>query len=273
MESNPLVSVVIPTRNRPAMTAAAVRSVLDGAYPNVEVIVVDGNSEDDTREVCQAAGARVIRFTQEGDHRCEQRNVGVEEARGTYVLIMDSDMTLESGVLAECVALMQSNESISALVVPEVSFGKGFWAQCKSLEKAYYQGVPWMEAARFFRRDLYLQLGGYNPALTSGEDWDLSQRAAERGALGRTVAHINHNEGSMSLWDTVKKKYYYASKFTAYTEQTESVNLGKQTSIVARYALFFSQPRLMLRHPIRWVGMIVMKTSEFGGGAIGLIFK
>lgn len=271
--NTPLVSVIIPTRNRPAMTVEAVKSVLSQTYTEVEVVVVDGNSSDNTREEVAAAGARVIHFQKDGDHRCAQRNTGVEQAKGKYVLIMDSDMTLESTVIADCVEQMFADSTLVALVVPEVSFGTGFWAECKSLEKAYYQGVPWMEAARFFPRDLYLKLGGYNSALTSGEDWDLSQRASAHGAIGRIYSHINHDEGSMSLWDTMMKKYYYASKFSAYSEQTESVNLGKQTSVVARYILFFSRPELMFRHPLHWLGMVVMKTGEFGAGAFGLIFK
>jgi glycosyltransferase involved in cell wall biosynthesis len=273
MKNKPLVSIVIPTKNRPAMTAAAVRSAIAQTYDNVEVIVVDGNSTDNTREVCSDAGAKVIHFKEEGDHRCAQRNLGVEQAKGKYVLIMDSDMTLTENVVKECVEKMEGDPSIAGLVIPEESFGEGFWAQCKALEKKFYQGVPWMEAARFYPRELYLQLGGYNPALTSGEDWDLSQRASEHGRIDRVQAHINHDEGKITLWVTIKKKYYYATKFKEYKNKTQSANVTAQTSIIKRYALFFAKPALIVTHPLQWLGMLVMKTGEFGAGATVIIRK
>lgn len=269
--STPLVSVVIPTRNRPQETLECVQSVRAQDYPNIEIVVVDGNSTDNTREVVSPVADLVIKFSEIGDHRCAQRNLGVEKAKGKYVLVIDSDMTLSTSVIRECVEKFESEENIAGIIIPEESFGIGFWAQCKALEKKFYQGVDWMEAARFYKKDLYISLGGYNPELTSGEDWDLSQRAGEHGQIARIQSYISHNEGQITLWGTMKKKYYYASKFSKYASTTKSKNIGSQTNIFQRYVIFFKKPSFIIQHPLLWTGMIVMKTGEFGAGGVGII--
>lgn len=271
--NNSLVSVIIPVRNSTKFIEACLRSIRNQSYKNIEIIVVDGNSTDDTVALASKTADLVLIYPEKGDHRSAQRNLGVSNAKGKYVLIMDSDMTLTAGVVQEAVEKMESNTDTVGIVIPEEAFGVGFWAKCKALEKKYYQGVPWMEAARFYQKELYLEIGGYDTELTSGEDWDLSQRMSEKGKIDRVKSHIMHDEGHISLLGTVKKKFYYASRFAKYQNKTESKNLSKQTSLVHRYILYFSRPDLTFGNPITWTGMMIMKTAEIGFGGLGLIIS
>lgn len=243
-------------------------------YSNIEVIVVDGNSVDNTREVAKEFTDKVFTFDKKGDYRCAQRNLGVEKASGEYVLVLDSDMELSERVVESCVEKMESDEMIGGLIIPEESFGEGFWAQCKKLEKSFYVGVEWMEAARFFKRSVYQQVGGYDEKMVSGEDWDLSQRIAKVGKIDRVNDFIFHNEGRISLLKTVKKKFYYAQKFAKYTEKhSGSDSEKKQTGVIRRYWLFFSQPMKLLEQPILGAGVLIMKTGEFFVGGLGYLFS
>ena len=87
-------------------------------------------------------------------------------------MFIDSDMVLSGDVVSACAA-QQYHGTYKAIVIPEESFGVGFWAQCKKLERSFYIGVDWMEAARFFERRAFEEMGGYNEKNTGTEDYDL----------------------------------------------------------------------------------------------------
>ena len=59
MKNNPLVSVIIPTHNRASLLCDAVKSVLDQTYKNIEIIVVDDGSTDDTRSVVTSLNGNI----------------------------------------------------------------------------------------------------------------------------------------------------------------------------------------------------------------------
>ena len=128
-----------------------------------------------------------------------------------------------------------------------------------------------MEAARFKKSD-YLAIGGYDETMVSGEDWDLSQRIEAKGAHGRINSFIYHNEGRISLWKSIKKKFYYAERFAQYKDaEKASSKVSQQTDIVGRYRLFFSNPKKLFKKPLLGIGMLFMKTCEFGFGAAGYL--
>lgn len=262
------MTVIVPTKNSEATAEKCLQSIKNQTYDAIDLIVVDNFSTDSTPEIAKHYATH---FYSKGPERSPQRNYGVSKAKGTYVAIIDSDMTLSPKVIEQAVVAIEHNPHIVGIVIPEESFGEGFWAQCKKLERSFYVSVPYMEAARFFRRTDYLKLGGYNESLVSGEDWDLSQRMEALGSLGRTESFIYHNEGHISLLKTVRKKYYYAQKFAAYQKlNTDNKKASQQTGIVSRYRLFLTQPRKLFRNPILGIAMLFMKTCEFGAGACGM---
>ena len=86
-----MVSVVIPTYNRAAIIRASIDSVLGQTYTNVEVIVVDDGSHDDTRAVVESFGAPVRYVYQANRGVSAARNLGFANARGEYIALLDSD--------------------------------------------------------------------------------------------------------------------------------------------------------------------------------------
>jgi len=263
-----LVSVIVPTYNSASTLRECLQSIIMQSYSNIELVVVDNHSNDDTLAIAKEFTASA--FTK-GPERSAQRNYGVDKAAGDYVCIIDSDMQLSPKVIAQCVAAVQRRPDTKGVIIPEESFGEGFWAQCKKLERSFYIGVDWMEAARFFDIKLYKKLGGYDSSLVSGEDWDLSQRAKASARLGRVEALIYHNEGRLRLGRTLSKKYYYAKLITHYlAKQDHAEQAGKQTNLLGRYGLFLSHPWKLMRRPHYGLGMLFMKTLEFGAGAAGM---
>lgn len=86
------ISVVIPTYNRCRLIERAIRSVLAQTYKNVEIIVVDDGSTDDTEEVVKRIESdALIYIKQDNAGACVARNRGIEEASGELIAFLDSD--------------------------------------------------------------------------------------------------------------------------------------------------------------------------------------
>jgi glycosyltransferase involved in cell wall biosynthesis len=265
----PLVTIIVPTKNSAAMLRACLQSVAAQTYKPIELIVVDNHSTDRTAEIAAEFTSHVYSH---GPERSAQRNFGAAKAKGEYVAIIDSDMELGPDVISDSVELVMSDSEISGVVIPEESFGEGFWAQCKRLERSFYVGLSWIEAARFFPAAVYQKSGGYDEQLVSGEDWDLSRRAARLGRIRRVGSFIRHNEGRLSLWRTLRKKYYYAQHAKEYLRRhpVQSKMLS-QSGPLERYRLFLSRPKQLFRNPAVGAGMLFMKTAEFTFGAAGYL--
>lgn len=267
--NKPLVSVIVPTRNSAQFLEACLESVIQQSYRPLELIVVDRNSTDQTLEIAKRYTDKIYNKEPE---RSTQRNYGAQKSSGKYVLFLDSDMQLAPEVLSACVEKFAENPDLKGIIIPEESFGEGFWAQCKRLERSFYVGVDWIEAARFFERRVFDEVGGYDETLVSGEDWDLSQRVAKRGRLGRVSEYIHHDEGRLHLFKTLRKKSYYAHKFTRYTAVTVSEHHSSPYRIVLkRFGLFLSKPHVLFRNPLLGTGMLFMKTMEYAYGAFGYL--
>jgi len=268
---NPLVSVIVTTRNSEATLEACLHSVQQQTYTPLEIVFVDNFSTDRTVEIARQFTDNV---TIKGPERSVQRNEAARLAKGEYIVVIDSDMELTPTVIESCVAQYRHDDTVEGVVIPEESFGEGFWAQCKKLERSFYIGVDWIEAARFFKRQTFLEVGGYDEQLVSGEDWDLAQRVAAKGRIAHVDALIMHNEGRLQLLSTLKKKFYYAGQFRQYTATTSvPAAHGKQPTniVLRRFGLYFSQPKQLFKKPHYGLGMLFMKVSEFGFGALGYL--
>ncbi|MDH5770151.1 MAG: glycosyltransferase [Candidatus Bathyarchaeota archaeon] len=264
MKDEPLVSVIIPTSNSERFLERCLKSIWEQSYPNIEVIVVDNRSMDRTREIAEGCGVRIV-LCRAG--RSRARNVGAGYAKGEFVLFVDSDMELTPNVVRQCIAKVESG--FDAIIIPELSVGEGFWAKCRALEKLCYIGDDLIEAARFFQREVFEVVGGYDPQLESGEDWDLSQRISKaRYRVGRIGVPIRHHDESLSLRETMLKKHYYGKTLKRY--RLKHPKEAKQQLKLIRLA-FIRNWRKLTKDPVYALGMLFMKTCEFMSGLSGSI--
>ena len=266
----PLVSVIVTTKNNHATLDACLLSISRQDYGNIELLVIDNDSTDDTKEI---AGTYTPLVFNKGPERSAQRNFGAEKANGRYVLIIDSDMELSPEVVSSCIQNIQADPQLKVLIIPEESFGEGFWARCKQLERSFYVGMDSIEAARFFDKTVYQAVGGYNESMTGGEDWDLTNRLRAQGlAIGRAQAFIYHNEGRPRFTRTARKMYYYARHAAAYFAQNPTASaLTDKSGPLERYKLFFSKPGKLFKNPLVGAGMLLLKTAEYAAGGLGYL--
>ena len=128
------MSVVVPTRNVVRTIAACLDSVLAQDHPDVELIVVDNDSDDGTFEIATARAAVAVRG---GPERSAQRNTGTELASGEWVMWVDSDMVLPPDTVRLAVRTA-AERGADAVSVPELRIGQGFWTACRRLERTCY---------------------------------------------------------------------------------------------------------------------------------------
>lgn len=271
---NNLVSIIIPTYNSSANLKICLDSFLRSTYKNIEIIINDDTrTHDDTAEIIDdflKKGLNVI-YIRENILMAQARKRGAEYAKGDILLHLDSDMKISEDLIEECVNLIDNE--FDALIVPEESYGTTFWAKCKWLEKKCYEGVEQIESLRCVKRDIYKKIGGHDEKMVFSEDKDFDLRVRNAGyKVGRTKNIIYHNEGDLSLLKTLNKKRTYSGTANIFAEKHPK-EFRWQSNIFNRYKIYFSKSRYLFSHPYIYVGMIFMKTCEFGSAAIGFIIK
>jgi len=269
----PLVSIIVPTRNSALFIENCLKSIKAQSYQHIEILVIDGNSHDQTKKLALKYTDKVYNFPKLGDFRSSQRNMGAKKAQGEYFLFIDSDMELAENLVEKCIEKIYSDPQIKGLKIPEESFGQGLWAKCKRLEKSMYLNVDWMEAVRFMAKNNFFYVKGYNEQMISGEDYDLSYKLEKLGKIDRINTSIFHNEGNISLLKTITKKFYYAKHHLRYINKYKKFNQTKnQINIFNRYLLFFKQPQKLFKNPMIGISMLFMKTCELGFGGLGYLY-
>ena len=92
----PLVSIIIPAKKSAKTIADCLASCKDQSYLNIEIIIIDNNSDDNTKKI---AGEYTDKLFNYGPERSAQRNYGIDQSQGDYILVIDSDMILEKNVI------------------------------------------------------------------------------------------------------------------------------------------------------------------------------
>lgn len=251
-----VVSIIVPTRNSGRTLRACLASIRRQSYPSLELIVVDNHSNDETVNVARSYADQIDMV---GPERSTQRNHGAGLSTGSLLLFLDSDMVLEPEVVADSVAAMERS-GMPAVVIPEISFGSGFWAQCRILERACYSGDDAVEAARLYERTAFFEAGGFDAALVGPEDWDLSRRVSKGRRLPRAAALIHHDEGRITLRSAFTKRRYYAPGYLRYFRKHGRAAITQANPLMR--AAYLRHWRELSSHPVLSGGMLLLKLVE-----------
>ena len=265
--NEPLVSVVIPTYNSEKTLAKCLESIKNQTYKNIEIIVVDNFSTDRTRNISSNYGCKVFLLKSE---RTMAKNFGARKAKGKYVCFIDSDMELSEKVIEECVSLIELNEKVGGIIIPERSVGKSFWVKVRDFERSFYAGTE-IESARFFRKELVDEVNGFDEDVTFFEESTLPQKIEKLGydVRKRIVSPIFHIEDDFSIWKWLRKKYYYGKTFHRYKERYERT-ASRQTNIFYRLRIFLKNKRFYSQ-PLLAFGVIIIKLLEWFSVELGFL--
>jgi len=256
----PGVAVVVPTHESARTLDACLRSIRGQTVAN-NLVVVDNGSRDGTREIAARWADRVL---ESGPERSAQRNAGMLASHEPVVGFIDSDMVLEPRVVEEAVSLIAAGSV--GVIVPERTFGEGYWTRVRTFERSFYVGSKSIEAARFFAREALSRVGGWDEEMTGAEDWDLTLRIRTLGPISRTSACIVHDEGRVRYWSACRKKGYYASGVRRFHRK-----YGRSGVSLALDRPYLKRPWLLAADPVLGVGLVALKAGEATAVAAELI--
>jgi glycosyltransferase involved in cell wall biosynthesis len=198
----PLVSVIIPVRNDARRLAVCLKSLAKQDYPagQVEIIVIDNGSQDDSVQVAEAAGAQVLVHP---DLRVGAlRNRGVEIARGELLALVDSDHEVPLGWIRAGAEELMADADLHMIGAPYLPPPQGTWVQrfwaLHRLRNAARGEAVWLASGNLvIRKRDFDRIGGFDESLVAAEDVDLCVRL--RASHGRIVsdmrvANIHHGE-------------------------------------------------------------------------------
>lgn len=266
-ETQPLVSTITPVLNGEKYIAENLKSLKNQTYPNVEIIVVDNFSTDRTIEIAKGMGVTVY---QKGPERSSQDNYGVKMAHGKYVFITGCDMVLDPTYIEECVNVCE-RDGYDAVYASVKSRTTNYWSKVKGLERDMYIGDDFIESARFFRREIFLGLGGYDTTLViNADDFDMQRRLNDAGyKTGRISARETHIDEIDSLKEVFLKSFYYGMNSWQYIKRQKTYAVHQLFPV--RKA-FFRNFKMLASHPFLTLGFLLFKVVQYVSASVGLFF-
>jgi len=189
--SNLTVSVIIPTYNAGLYVVEAVESVLAQTWQDIEIIVVDDGSTDDTRHALAPYLDRLTYVYQENCGRSAARNQGIARANGLYVAFLDADDTWYPDKIERqvnglrqynarwayccCHLIDQSGRPLNSTFWPD-SFGCGVSGVSQISDRVFSQSLEISTSTVLVERELLNEMGGFDESFPSSEDTDLWAR-------------------------------------------------------------------------------------------------
>ena len=261
----PLVSVMIPTLNSAKTLETCLRSIKHQRYKNIELVVVDNNSEDNTINIARTYTECVYNS---GKKRGFHRNFAASKATGDYYVFIDSDMELPPTMIESALRKCEE-EGYDAVVLPEISVGKGFWTDCRKLEKRAYLNDRHMEQAnRFMKKGVFDAIDGYDETFFGAEVFDIHQRILKAGfTIARVEEIILHHE-IVPFRKMVRKYFLYGQDIPLYIKRNPVA--GAQQFVIVRPA-YLRNWRMFLKDPTHGAGLAIMKLSQYIAGGLGFI--
>lgn len=206
MKINPLVSVIIPAFNAQDLISETIDSILAQTYNNIEIIVVDDGSTDQTAKVVAGYGSKIHYFYQNNSGGCAvPRNTGITHSTGDYLCFMDADDLMTPDRISRQVDFMERNPNVGIVFCDYQNFKDE-----KTYSNSHFQTCPKLwplikdkdelilsdacnhlvqenfgcGGALFIRRSMLNFEPGFEPVLTSCEDFHFYFRLARHSLVG-----------------------------------------------------------------------------------------
>lgn len=262
-----LVSIIIPTYNSGKTIAQCLESIQTQTHKSIETLIIDGGSTDNTLKIAENFGCKI--FVLNGKERSPSINFGVKKSIGEYIYRVDSDVIIDSNLVKEALykCEVEGYDAISVFWSPDSTIS--FWAKVRKLEKDCYKEELLYSGARFFRRDVFESIGGFDENLVAGEDYDLYNRLAKMtfkiGIIESQELHIGEPK---SIVDIIKKNYYYGKTLNYFITQNK-MNGVKQLSPMRGPLL--KNWKKFVTHPVLLIGFIVYEILIYSSSIVGLV--
>lgn len=266
LKRKPLISIIIPTYKSAKSLKYVLESIKNQTYNNIEVIIIDRPTGDDAEKLVKKFGYKYVALDCE---RTKAVNYGAKISSGDFIYYIGSDYVLEPNLIKEVVKRILK-EKADAAVIPNVIKPTGFWSKVRQLEKETYIGDELIEAARFFSRKAFFDVGGYDEEMVAFEEHDLHNRLLEKGykiVRINKVKEINIGEPN-SLREYVRKYYYYGKTIGKYLKKYPKKATVQLSPVRPSYLRHWKK---FLKYPILTVGFVIYQAVRYISAGLGYV--
>ena len=223
---HPILSVVIPSFNQGIYIGQTIDSILDQNCEHVEVLVMDGGSTDDTRDVLESYGDR-IEWVSEGDRgQSHAINKGLQRARGEILAYLNSDDTYEAGAFQSALGTFRKHPDAD-IIYGDANFVNADGTLIKRGQTIdfdfgimrYDQNII-CQPASFWRRRVVEGIGCFREDLYYLMDYEYFLRAA---AAGLRFHHVRRTMANLRLHQECKTVSGRADQREEYFRVRESI--------------------------------------------------
>ena len=195
------ISIIIPVLNEAAIIQSTLENLL--AYPDVEVIVVDGESQDNTPSIARAAGIKTIIVS---GGRSAQMNAGAKIAQADILLFLHIDTSLPDNFIELVVQTLQQPKVIAGAFELGIEGKKTSlrWIETLVKMRSHLFSLPYGDQAIFLTKQNFIKVGGF-PQIPIMEDFELIQRLKRRGKIAiapGTVITSGRRWQKLGVWKT-----------------------------------------------------------------------
>ncbi|HXH61264.1 MAG TPA: glycosyltransferase family 2 protein [Fimbriimonadaceae bacterium] len=229
IEETPKITVVTPSYNQGAYLKETLGSIVAQNYPNVEIIVIDGGSTDDSKEVIESFSEHIAYWVSEPDKgQSHAINKGFAEATGDVLCWLNSDDVFLPGALNTVAQAFIAHPDWNWVTAPTLKFGEGFDVH-EGIYKLPGSRAEWLvncpisQPSTFWRRSLYDQLGGLDESFHYVMDFEYWLRLVFAGERPRW---ISRPLSAYRLHD-VSKTVSQAEKFRIEEVRMRDLYVGK----------------------------------------------
>jgi len=242
MNSGPKVSIIIPTYNQSQYLEEAIESVLNQTYKNIEIIIVDDGSTDNTSEVVKSFDNKIIYIQQKNKGASGARNTGIKKANGQYIAFLDADDMWLKNKLEKQIEFIQNNPEIGLLGtgcyqmidMSKMIHKKIFPAKNEILQKDLIKYNPFIQSSVMIKKDVFNHIDLYDEKFKESEDYDLWLRIAQKykvANLEQSLVTKKYYAKGLSK-DKDNKQLYFALK-----AKKNSINRGQYSKLYYFYIL------------------------------------
>ncbi|MCP6720033.1 MAG: glycosyltransferase [Patescibacteria group bacterium] len=221
MSAKPQVSVIITTFKRPQFLREAIRSVLSQKFEDFELIVVndDPSGAEIDGIVSSFKDSRIFYIkNKENFGSARSLNVGLNQAKGDYIAILDDDDAwISKEKLGRQVEFLDRSKEYVLVgtntVVVDAQSGKEIVkSQISSadeeLRKSFFRSNPFAHSSVMFRKEKALEVGGYDESLPRGKDYDLWLKLAKKGKVSVLPDYfLKYREATFKDRNLVRQRY------------------------------------------------------------------